>query len=69
MAELDASGERRAFYLNERSEWSRRLAVALNLHPQIFHRASSLTTAREEDNDGWEIDDDEQPEAKSEVIG
>ncbi len=69
MTELDASGERRAFYLNERSEWSRRLAVALNLHPQIFHRASSLTTAREEDNDGWEIDDDEQPEAKSEVIG
>ena len=69
MAELDASGERRAFYLNERSEWSRRLAVALNLHPQIFHRAASLTAAREDSNDGWDTDDDEHLETQAKVTG
>ncbi|HEX6947168.1 MAG TPA: ATP-binding protein [Acidimicrobiia bacterium] len=58
--EIDASGEKRVFYRNERRSWSARLADAFDIHPEIFGKR---TNKKQSDGDIEEWgEDDEAPE-------
>lgn len=65
--EVDASGENRVFYRNERRTWSDRLADALDLHPTIFHVASSTGEVEDLDERPWEGSEDEEASDNDEL--
>lgn len=56
MSEIDATGEIRVFYRSERPEWSRKLAMAFELHPVIFNKVGSR---QELDDEAPWVEDDE----------
>lgn len=56
MSEIDATGEIRVFYRSERAEWSRKLAMAFELHPVIFNKVGSRQEL--DDEIPWVEDDD-----------
>lgn len=49
LAEIDATGPRHAWYLNERRTWSENLATAFLYHPLAFHKVGSASEIFEED--------------------
>jgi NACalpha-BTF3-like transcription factor len=55
--ELDSTGQARVFYRNERRAWSRMLADAFDLHPQVFSGASSREEVEDDDASAWVEDE------------
>lgn len=56
-AELDQEGKRRAWYREERPNWSHHLAIALDIHPEIFNKLNRVELD-ELDPDQWTEDDE-----------
>lgn len=59
IGEIDAAGENRVFYRNERRTWSQRLADALDLHPTVFHVSSSAGEVEDLDDRPWQDEDED----------
>lgn len=55
--ELDSTDRLRVFYRNERRTWSRMLADAFDLHPQVFSGAASREEVEEDDASAWVEDE------------
>ena len=56
--ELDAVGDQKIFYRDERRAWSRQLSTAFDLHPAVFNNVSSREEVEDEDPAAWAEDDE-----------
>lgn len=55
--EIDATGEKRTFYRNERRSWSQMLADAFDVHPEIFSKFGPKGVEGDEEQLAWQEDD------------
>lgn len=55
--EIDAAGEKRAWYRNERRAWSQKLAMAFDIHPDIFSQVGPVGVDLDEEQLDWAEED------------